>query len=156
MRRLIWLATPVILMISSCREPPLECDLGVLEDRDRGWSHAALEQDLNGLMAFYHQDGVQLAPGGAVIQGTEDLRQMFSRLFADPDYSLSWSLEVARVSDSCDVGYTRGDWTIVQRNAAGVLTESTGKYLGVWVKDDTDSWVVLEDIFNRGSSRIVD
>lgn len=132
------------------------CSTAQLEVRDKGWANAAFEKDLQALLNFYHSDAVQLAPEGAVIDGPVELRALFSELFDDPDYSLNWTLEEARVSESCDLGYTRGDYVILWRNSEGVLIESTGKYLGVWIKDDKDSWVVLEDIFTTGSERSVE
>ncbi len=147
---------PLMLLVASCRGQQVSCTPSELEARDRGWAAAAFGQDLDALMSFYHERGTQLAPGGAVIAGWDQLRELFNDLFADPDYSLNWALETAEVSASCDLGYTRGDWTIISRNAAGSVTESTGKYLGVWVRDSAGSWVVLEDIFNHGSTRTLE
>jgi len=156
MRSPAWGLFPLMLLLASCRGQQIACTPSELEARDRGWAAAAFGKDLDALMGFYHERGTQLAPGGAVIAGRDQLRELFSNLFEDPDYSLTWIIETADVSASCDLGYTRGDWTILSRNAAGSVTESTGKYLGVWVRDSAGSWVVLEDIFNHGGTRIVE
>ena len=156
MRLRAWALLPLTMLQISCREEHITCTPSELEARDRGWAAAAFAKDLDTLMNFYDERGTQLAPGGAVFAGKDQLRELFSNLFADPDYSLTWTIETAEVSASCDLGYTRGDWTILSRNAAGSITESTGKYLGVWVRDSAGSWVVREDIFNRGGTRIVD
>jgi len=133
-----------------------DCSSAELQNRDKGWAAAAFQKNLDGFMDFYHAKAVQLPPGGPVIAGKNDLRELFSALFADPDYSLTWSLETAEVSRSCDLGYTRGSWTIISRGSDGKLIESTGKYLGVWVRDDAGNWVVLEDIFNNERKQVIE
>ena len=133
-----------------------DCSNAELKDRDKGWAAAAFQKNLDGLMGFYHDKAVQLPRGGPVITGKKDLRVLFSALFADPDYSLTWSLEAAEVSRSCDIGYTRGTWTIISRGSDGKLVKSTGKYLGVWVRDDAGNWVVFEDIFNNETEHVIE
>ncbi len=133
-----------------------DCSRAELQERDKGWAAAAFNKNLDGLMGFYHDNAVQLPPGGPVIAGKNDLRDIFSDLFADPDYSLTWSLEAAEVSRTCDLGYTRGTWTIISRGSDGKLVKSTGKYLGVWVRDDAGNWVVLEDIFNDETKHVIE
>ena len=133
-----------------------DCSNVELQERDKGWAAAAFQRNLDALMAFYHDNAVQLPPGGPVIEGKNELRELFIVLFADPDYSLTWSLEAVKVSRSCDLGYTRGTWTIIRRGSDGKLVESTGKYLGVWVKDDAGNWVVLEDIFNTETKHVIE
>jgi ketosteroid isomerase-like protein len=155
-----WICTSVFAFVllgcTGSGPGPAGCGNAELQDRDAGWAAAAFGKDLDGLMSHYHENAVQLPPGGALIAGRSELRSLFSRLFADPDYSLNWSVEAAEVSLSCDLGYTRGTWTIISRNDEDNLVESTGKYLGLWVKNDAGVWVVLEDIFNLGNSRSVD
>ena len=124
-------------------------DKSALMQADRAWAKATAEKNLDGLMAFYHENASMLPPDSPPVEGKESLRTSFHGLFADPDGSLTWSVSKAFVSKSRDLGYTRGVYT--QRlSQEGKLVEDRGKYLAVWIHSADGKWLVIEDMFNSG------
>jgi len=127
------------------------CDKSALMEADKSWAMAAAEKNLADLMAFYHNRASLLPPGAPPVEGKEKIRKRFRKQFADPDFYLTWSVTKASVSKSCDLAYTRGISTVRYRNEQGKLVEAHEKYVAVWVRSDDGEWLVLEDIYNRGT-----
>jgi ketosteroid isomerase-like protein len=125
------------------------CDKSALMEADKGFAKAAAEKNLDGLMAFYHENASLLAPESPPVEGKESLRTLFQEIFADPEGSLTWSATKASVSKSCDLGYTRGVYT-QWLNEEGNYVEDRGKYLVVWIHSEDGKWLVIEDMFNSG------
>ena len=127
------------------------CDKSALMEADRAWAKATAEKNLDGLMAFYHENASMLPPDSPPVEGKEKIRKRFRKQFADPDFYLTWSVSKASVSKSCDLAYTRGVSTVRYRNEQGKLVEAHEKYVAVWVRSDNGEWLVLEDIYNSGT-----
>lgn len=126
-------------------------DRSALMEADRAWAKATAEKNLDGLMAFYHENASMLPPDSPPVEGKEKIRKRLRKQFEDPDFYLTWSVSKASVSKSCDLAYTRGVSTVRYRNEKGKLVEAHGEYVAVWVRSDDGEWLVLEDIYSSGT-----
>jgi ketosteroid isomerase-like protein len=65
-----------------------------------------------------------------------------------PDVSVSWQVNQAEVARSGDVGYARGVYQLVMKDAAGKTTTEKGKLLEVWKKQPDGKWKCAVDSFS--------
>ncbi len=61
------------------------------------------------------------------------------------DYTLAWEPQRAEVARSGELGWTWGTYSVVLPDGE---TSSRGKYLNIWVKNETGQWRVAVDMGN--------
>ncbi len=124
-----------------------EVDAKALKELDAQWSKTAGSKDLDATLAFYTDDAMVL-PGDAPVAGT---RQMIREVWAPMlalNASVSWQVNDAEVARSGDVGYARGVYQLVMKDAAGVPATEQGKFLEVWKKQPDGKWKCAIDSFS--------
>jgi uncharacterized protein (TIGR02246 family) len=112
------------------------------------WSQAATAKDLDKAVSFYADDAVILPDKAPVVRGQENIRKNWAPLLALPGPGLSWktgSLEVAR---SGDIAYETGVYVFITTDKKGKSTDTKGKYVVVWKKQNDGSWKVVIDTDN--------
>lgn len=101
--------------------------------------------------AFLSDDALQLPAGDNPISGRETIYQQMKR--SEGNYTLSWEPQFGDVSDSGEMGYTWGNYTVSASNEEnGSVDNSYGKYLNVWKKNDAGEWRVVVDMGNASPS----
>jgi uncharacterized protein (TIGR02246 family) len=124
-----------------------EAEAKTLRELDAQWSKAAGAKDLDATMAFYADDAVVM-PGDAPIVNTKQaIRDMWTPMMAQ-DISVSWQLNQAEVAQSGDLGYARGVYQLVTKDATGKTTTERGKLLEVWKKQADGKWKCVIDNFS--------
>lgn len=92
-----------------------------------------------------------LPADGPVAKGPTAIRELFAPLFADPGFEITWAPTGTEVASSGDFGYTFGDWRTSMPTAGGEggeVSQSEGKYVTVWQRDQDGRWRVIVDIGN--------
>lgn len=118
-----------------------------LRDLDAEWSKTAGARDLDATMAYYADDAVVM-PGDAPVANTKQtIRDLWAPMMA-PNMSVSWQLNQAEVARSGDLGYARGVYQLVMKDAAGKTTTERGKLLEVWKKQSNGKWKCVVDNFS--------
>lgn len=112
---------------------------------DRAFNAATQAQGVEGWVSFFAEDGSMLRPQGP-ITGHEAIRAAMAPAFANPDFSLTWEPQYAELTPGGRLGYTRGRYVGVRKDAAGHRVESRGTYMNLWHKQPDGSWKVVADI----------
>ncbi len=118
-----------------------------LRELDGQWSKTAGARDLDATVAYYTDDAVVM-PGDAPIANTKQtIREVWAPMLA-PNASVGWQVNQAEVARSGDVGYARGVYQFVMKDAAGKATTEHGKFLEVWKRQADGKWKCAVDSFS--------
>jgi uncharacterized protein (TIGR02246 family) len=124
-----------------------EAEEKTLRELDAQWSKTAGAKDLDATVAFYTDDAVVM-PGDAPVATTrQTIREVWAPMLA-PNASVSWQVNQTEVARSGDVGYARGVYQLVMKDAAGKATTEQGKFLEVWKKQADGKWKCAVDSFS--------
>jgi ketosteroid isomerase-like protein len=117
--------------------------LDQLLDSDRAFAKMSEEKGAEAAFAYYlTPDALQLAQGQLPIIGAKNISQVMKP--GDPEEVLVWEPQGGKASQSEDLGYTWGMYTV----KIGQKKLFEGKYLNIWVKQPGGSWKVEVDMGN--------
>lgn len=116
---------------------------------DREFAQSVRTGRLDGWVAAFDEDGMVLPADGPIAVGPEAIRDLFSPLFAEPSFDMTWVPAGAEAAASGDFGFTFGDWETTTAAPETDLEKAEGKYVTVWRKGADGKWRVLADIGNR-------
>ena len=105
-------------------------------------------------LEYASPDVVLLKPDSYPVVGKNALKQLYSEL-SDSNYRLTWKPSYARVSKSCDLGYTFGIYLleITVGELKGQIQQGT--YCSIWEKNAKNEWRFVLDTGNPGLSSTV-
>ena len=112
-----------------------------LKSADQNWSKASEAKNLDQFMSFVADDVYACGADGKWTHGKAAMRDGWSKMFADPGFKLSWTVDTAGVSEDGHFGYTRGTF---QGSMGG--KPMSGSYATVWEKGKDGKWRVVVDI----------
>ena len=143
-------ATFLVLMtaiaVSGCKNNPGN-NLETLLETDRKFSETSLEKGAaEAFRQFLSEDALQLPAGSNPISGRESIYREMK--VSGGNYILEWEPEDGLVSESGELGYTWGFYTIRAPDTSGSSGSRTGKYLNIWKKNKKGSWKVIVDMGN--------
>jgi len=104
-------------------------------------SHAAF-------LEYIDDSCVLLRPNRMPVVGRAKIEEMFSS--PDTSFSLNWNPSFAEVSESGDLGYTYGIYTIQMDSPEGSVVTKEGTYVTIWKKDKSGDWKFVMDTGNLG------
>lgn len=118
-----------------------------LSEVDAQWLKTVGTKDLDATVAVYTDDAVVL-PGDAPIANTKQaIRGVWAPMVA-PNATISWEVNQAEVARSGELGYLRGAYRLVTKDAAGKETTEVGKFAEVWKKRADGKWKCAVDTFS--------
>jgi uncharacterized protein (TIGR02246 family) len=139
-----------LLSLTGCTQPAPDnhaAEENTLREVDAQWSKTAGAHDLDATVAFYTDDAVVM-PGDAPVANTRQaIRELWAPMLA-PNASVSWQVNQAEVARSGDVGYARGVYQLVTKDAAGQATTERGKLVEIWKKQADGKWKCAVDSFS--------
>lgn len=109
-----------------------------LREADLAFAKATAARRLEGWMDFFADDA-SILQNGKTITGKQNIRQYYEPIFANKDFSLSWTPTHAEAAQDGTLGYTYGNYEA--RRGADV---SRGMYLTIWRKVN-GRWKVVMD-----------
>jgi ketosteroid isomerase-like protein len=118
-----------------------------LREVDAQWLKTVGAKDLDATVAFYTDDAVVMPADAPVANTKQAIREVWVPMVA-PSASISWQLNQAEVARSGDLGYLRGVYQLVTRDAAGKATTEQGKFLEVWKRQAEGKWKCAVDSFS--------
>jgi ketosteroid isomerase-like protein len=110
-----------------------------LKKADQDWAKAAGSKNVDQFMSFIADDAYVSGNDGKWVHGKQAIRDLWSKMLADPNFKLNWTVESADVSK--DMGYTRGTFSGTANNQP-----MSGSYTTVWKKDKSGKWLAEVDI----------
>jgi ketosteroid isomerase-like protein len=109
-----------------------------LRDADLEFSKQTAARRLDGWMDSFADDASTLQ-NGKTVSGKADLRKHYESMFANKDFTLTWTSTFAEASKDGSLGYTYG--TYEARTGSDV---SRGMYLTLWRRVN-GKWKVVMD-----------
>jgi len=105
---------------------------------DEAWAKAIASKSVEATVAMYDAEAVTAGSAMFRASGLAALRANWAKMFAVPDFALSWKIDRAVVMASGTMAYTAGTWQMASPSG-------TGPYLAVWRKQPDGQWKVLID-----------
>ena len=95
---------------------------------------------------YLADDALELPAGKNPVVGRSNIYDSMKE--HQDSYTLDWSPQYAVVSNSGELGYTWGKYTLSYSDESGEEHKSYGKYLNIWEKQNDGSWKVAVDMGN--------
>ena len=132
-------------VLFSCAENAPIANPKVLMDADIAFSDYSVKHGIQkAFIEFAHDSVVLLKDNCLPIVGKQSLMDSYKGR-NDSGLVLTWKPEAATISQSGELGFTYGIWTLV---AKGDTTQGT--YLTVWKKNSAGQWKYAADTGNDG------
>jgi ketosteroid isomerase-like protein len=106
---------------------------------DQDWAKAAESKNVDQFMSFIADDAYVSGTDGKWVHGKQEIKDLWSKMLADPNFKLSWTVDTA--DGSKDLGYTRGTFSGTMGNQP-----MSGSYTTVWKKNKSGKWLAEVDI----------
>ena len=91
--------------------------------------------------AYMAPDAIMLPRAGEPLEGYENAIASFGE---QPTFELLWQPQLAEVAKSNDMGWTWGTYQVLVDGRQ----VSKGKYVNIWVRQDSGAWKVRMDMGN--------
>lgn len=122
------------------RAPESDPDRQAIEAAYAAWARAADAKDLDTWMTFLAADALFLPPDSPALRTRESIREFYSRLFADPLFSIRCTAETVDVSASRDMAWETGTCEATFSGSNGGASRASTKWLKVWRKQPDGQW----------------
>ena len=116
-------------------------------EADRQFDRDTAARGLDGWMAHFSDDA-QVNTHKGVVKGKAALREHYSGMFAQRDFSIRWKPTFAEASKDGTMGYTFGEAQTKWTSPEGKAESRPGRYVTVWRKQADGGWKVATDIGN--------
>ena len=139
---LVKLASLLLVLISACSAPS---SVEELMKVDRSFSQMAGEEGMNAAFSEYiADDGIVLRANARPFVGRQVVIDLLSKT-DDSKFTLTWEPSDGMISESGDMGFTFGIYTIISDGA-----KRQGTSVTVWKKEGQDNWKFVLDAGNEG------
>jgi len=120
-----------------------------LMEVDREFSRLSIEKGAHEAFLGYIEDScVLLRPNRYPVIGRKKIEEMYSQ--PDKSFTLSWEPLYCDISESGELGYTYGIYTVNMDSPEGDLVKKEGTYVTIWKKDINGNWKFVLDTGNQG------
>src|SRR5215467_5539594 len=113
----------VLIALAGCSAPPppapkvdAAAEAAKLRETEAQWVKDAATKDIEKFVAHYTDDAVFMNSGMAALKGKDAIRNGLKPLLGDPNFKIEFSSDTAGVSDSGELGYTRGSYQLTASN----------------------------------------
>lgn len=121
-----------------------------LIDTDIAFSKLSEEKGSHqAFLAYWDDNGVLLRPNSYPVIGKNEIKKLYDKNL-DQSYTLTWKPLNADISQSCDLGFTYGIWTLTYNDKDGKIITEHGTYATVWRKNAAGNWKMALDTGNDG------
>ncbi len=111
---------------------------------DRDFNRATQAKRAEGWLLYFALD--EAAIPDPPTAGRQAITERYQKMFADPDFSLTWEPAKAEVFPSGKLGHTVGTYVAKFKNKEGKTMESHGHYITIWRKQEDGSWKIISDM----------
>jgi len=125
----------------------VEADVEALNEENRKYDYAVNSGNLDGFVALFTDDAVQMPNNDPIVVGKNEIRSRAEDNFANNTMKLTDTVKDIKVS---------GDWAIVRGNFTNVITPKdggadvteVGKWIAVYQRQSDGSWKIYSEIWN--------
>ena len=101
---------------------------------DQQFAVATSENGLEGYLSYLEENASVVPETGPVVSGKEGIRRLYSKMFADPDFKMTWRPVESMALSQGDLGFTWGHYEALYRDKEGELHVQRGQYTSLWRK----------------------
>jgi len=117
--------------------------------RDAEWARLASEgKDIDGVLSYWTDDAVVLAPGLPVVQGKAALRDYVEGSLKIPGFNITWTSTDATVSADGSQAYIFSRNVVTMNGPDGTPIEMVGRAVTIWRREADGEWRCAVDIWN--------
>lgn len=128
--------------------PANDADRQAIEAAYAAWARAADAKDMDTWITFLAPDALFLPPDSPALRTTEAIRQFYSRLFADPLFTIKCKSQKVDVSASRDMAWATGTCEATFSGPNGEASGASTKWLKVWRRQPDDKWKCAVNTWN--------
>jgi ketosteroid isomerase-like protein len=139
MRSVLVAFSVAIISVAFAQEPKqaLSTPDAAIRNADEAWAKAIASKSIKAAISFYDTDAVTAGSAMPAARGLAGIEAMWTKLFAQPDFSLNWKADKIAITESGSIAYSTGVWFWG--------TDIKGPYLAVWRKQPDGQWKALID-----------
>jgi len=126
----------------------VEAERANLRNLDSKLLKYAQQKDLKSFLAVYADDVYVFPPNAPLLTGREAGGKLWSELFTNPGFDLTWQLTQIEVSRAGDLAYESGTYKITTKDSKGRLMTDRGKFIAIFKKQTNGEWKQMVDIWN--------
>lgn len=142
------LCLPAFMLLTACTPPDTRsADEQAIREADAQWSKTAQAHDLDGVVSYYTDDAVLLAPNAPIAADKRSIRESWAALLG-ATLSISWQVTKIEVARSGDLAYLVGSYSVTEKDAHGNPSTDRGKLIEVWKKQGDGKWKATADTYN--------
>lgn len=119
-----------------------------IKKADESLQQAVARGDLERIASFYADDAVLLPTAEPIVTGKDAIRAEWKHVLGIPGMENVSALKHIDVSDSGDMGYSRGTYTSRVVGPKGEPLTEPGKWVSIWKKQSDGQWRIVVDIYN--------
>ena len=128
----------------------IEADVEALNWENRKYDDTYSSGDLDGFMALFTSDAVQMPNDAPIIVGRHAIRSRAKEGFANNTFKLTDTIEDIKVSGNW--AYVRGNFTnITTPKDGGTDVTQEGKWIAVYQRQSNGTWKLYSEIWNNNA-----
>jgi ketosteroid isomerase-like protein len=109
-----------------------------IRQADEAWLKAIASKSVEQTVALYDAEALTAGSAMPPARGLAGIRAMWTELFAQPDFFLTWKTDKVVITDSGTMASSTGTWRAAKPGTGG-------PFLAVWRKQRDGQWKVLID-----------
>ena len=148
MVRSIWIVVAVLATAACGGSQTSSDNSNALRAADAALQEAVANRDLERVASFYSDDAVLMPTAEPIVTGRDAIRAEWRHVFGIPGMQNVSALKQVDVSQSDDMGYSRGTYTSRMVGADGTPVTEPGKWVSIWRKQSDGKWRIVVDTFN--------
>ena len=126
----------------------IEADVEALNWENRKYDDTYSSGDLDGFVALFTDDAVQMPNDAPIIVGKNEIRSRAKEGFANNTFKLTDTIEDIKVSGNW--AYVRGNFTnITTPKDGGTNVTQEGKWIAVYQRQSNGTWKLYSEIWNH-------
>jgi uncharacterized protein (TIGR02246 family) len=120
-----------------------------LLERDRAWATVANQgSDVEGMLSYWTDDAVVIAPGLPPVVGKNALREYVVSSLKIPGFKVSWHSTDVQISGDKTLAYMFGENAVTMNGPDGSPVTVKGRAVTVWRREADGEWRCAVDIWN--------
>jgi len=111
-----------------------------IEEADARLTAAFNAKDIVATMTMFAPDAVSMAPNSPAVVGRDQIEALLKQFF---QISHDFKVTAKSIDASGDLGYVRGEYTLVIQIPAMPAVTDSGKFLDVWKRQPDGKWLIV-------------
>jgi ketosteroid isomerase-like protein len=122
-----------------------------IEQNNRTWERAMMDNDLNTILKMYDEDIISLPSYSPMTRGKSELREHLEKEMGSGNKFTNVEFNTVEVREEGDLAIEIGTYNMSMKMAEGNEWTDTGKYISVWEKKEND-WKVIVETWNSDAN----